>query len=130
MKLIITTEILLGISSVEELTIFMSDDNLSITWSPPSFYSIDIPQGIIATYHVIVKNKDGSIIVNINTTDTFYNNEFSNNLTVCDIYTVIVTAFTEQYTSNDVSSTREYSGSMLTNIIPNTTIALYYRLYS
>ena len=129
MKLIITTHILLGVSSVEELTIFMSDDNLSITWSPPSFYSIDIPQGIIATYHVIVKNKDGFVIVNINTTDTFYNNGFSNNLTVCDIYTVIVTAFTEQYKSIDVSSTREYSRSMLTNIIPNTTIALYYRLY-
>ena len=108
----------------------MSDDSLSITWSSPSFYSIDIPQGIIATYHVIVKNKDGFVLVNINTTDTFYNNRFSNNFTVCDIYTVIVTAFTEQYKSIDVSSTREYSRSMLTNIIPNTTITLYYRLYS
>ena len=92
----------------------MSHDNLSVTWSPPSFYSIDIPQGIVATYHVIVKNKDGFVIVNINTTDTFYNNEFSNNFTICDIYTVIVTAFTEQYVSIDVSSTREYSGSKLT----------------
>ena len=108
----------------------MSDDNLSVIWSPPSFYSEDIPQGIITTYHVIVKNKDGFVIVNINTTDTFYNNGFSNNFTVCDIYTVIVTAFTEQYKSIVVSSTREYFGSMLTNIISNTTITLYYRLYS
>ena len=92
----------------------MSDDNLSVTWSPPSFYSIDIPQKIVATYHVIVKNKDGFVIVNINTTDTFYNNGFSNNFTICDIYTVIVTAFIEQYVSIDVSSTREYSGSKLT----------------
>ena len=91
----------------------MPDYNISITWSPPSFYSNDIPQGIVATYHVYVKNKDGFVIVDVNTTDTFYNNRFSNNFTVCDIYTVIVTAFTEQYTSIDVSSTREYSGSKM-----------------
>ena len=90
------------------------ENNLSITWSPPSFYSDDIPQGSITTYHVIVQNKDGSTLVNTNTTDTFYNNGFSNNLSVCDIYTVIVTAFIEQYTSIDVSSTREYFGSKLT----------------
>ena len=103
----------LGISSVEDLLILMLN-NLSITWSPPSFHSNDIPQESITTYHVIVKNKDGSVITDVNTTDTFYNNGFSNNFTVCDIYTVIVTAFIEQYKSIDVSSTREYSGSKLT----------------
>ena len=92
----------------------MSDDNLFLTWSPLSFYSIDIPQGITTTYHVIVKNKDGIVLLNTNTTDTFYDNGCSNNFTVCDIYTVIITAFTEQYTSIDVSSTRECSGSRLT----------------
>ena len=66
------------------------------------------------TYHVIVQNKNGVVLVNINTTDTFYNNGFSNDFKVCDIYTVIITAFTEQYTSIDVSSTKEYSGSKLT----------------
>ena len=95
----------------------MPNNNISVTWSPPSFYSIDIPQGIVATYHVIVKNKDGFVIVNINTTDTFYNNGFSKNFTICDINTVIVTAFTEQYKSVDVNSTIEYSGSKLTNIL-------------
>ena len=89
-------------------------NSLSITWSPPSFYSDDIPQWSITTYHVTVQNKDGSLLVNTNTTDTFYNNGFSNKFTVCDIYTVIVTAFIEQYTSIGVSSTREYSGSKLT----------------
>ena len=84
-----------------------------MTWSPPSFYSDDIPQGSITTYHVIVQNKNGIVLTNINTTDTFYNIEFSNNFTICDINTVIVTAFTEQYTSIGVSSTREYSGSKL-----------------
>ena len=54
------------------------------------------------------------VLVLVNTTDTFYNNGFSNNFTICDIYTVIVTAFIQQYTSIDVSSTREYSGSKLT----------------
>ena len=103
----------LGISFVEDLLILMLN-NLSITWSPPSFHSNDIPQESITTYHVIVKNKDGSVITDVNTTDTFYNNGFSNNFTVCDIYTVIVTAFIEQYKSIDVSSTREYSGSKLT----------------
>ena len=65
-------------------------------------------------YHVIVKSKDGSMLVNISTTDAFYNNGYSNNFTICDIYTVTVTAFIEQYTSIDVSLTREYSGSKLT----------------
>ena len=89
-------------------------NNLSITWSPPSFHSNDIPQESITTYHIYVKSKDGFVIVDVNTTDTFYNNRFFNNFIVCDIYIVIVTAFTEQYKSIDVSSTREYSGSKLT----------------
>ena len=89
-------------------------NNLSITLSPPSFYSDDIPQWSITKYHVYIKSKDGFIIADTNTTDTFYNIEFSNNLSVCDIYTVIVTAFIEQYTLINVSSTREYSGSKLT----------------
>ena len=87
-------------------------NSLSITWSPPSFYSDDIPKGSITTY-VIVQNKDGTMLVNTNTRDTFYNG-FSNNFTICGIYIVIVTAFIKQYTSIVVSSTREYLGSKLT----------------
>ena len=70
-------------------------------------------KGSITTYHVIVQNKDGTMLVNTNTRNTFYNG-FSNNFTICGIYTVIVTAFIEQYTSIVVSSTREYLGSKLT----------------
>ena len=92
----------------------MIANSLSITWSSPSFYSDDIPQGSITTYHVIVKSKDDSVIINTNTTDTFYNDGCSNNFTVCDIYIVTVTAFTGQYESIDVSSVREYLGSKLT----------------
>ena len=102
----------LGISSVEALVILIAN-SLFITWSPPSIYSDDIPQGSITTYHVIAKSKDDSVLVNTNTTDTFYKG-FSNNFTICDIYTITLTAFIAQYTSIDVSSTREYSGSKLT----------------
>ena len=65
-------------------------------------------------HHVYVKKRDGSVLVNTNTTDTFYNNGLSNNITICGIYAVIVTAFTQQYKSIDVSSTEEYSGSKFT----------------
>ena len=91
----------------------MISNNLSLSWSPPSFYSDDIPQGIITIYHVIVQNKDSYVLLNINTTDTFYNSGFSSNLTVCDIYTATVTVFIQQYTSISVSSTKEYTESWL-----------------
>ena len=63
----------------------------SITWSPPSFYSNDIPQGSITIYHVYVQNQDGPVIVDVNTADTFY--QLPSNLTVCDSYDVSVQAF-------------------------------------
>ena len=47
----------LGISSVNNLDLNFIN-NLSITWSPPSFYSDDIPQESITTYYVIVKSQD------------------------------------------------------------------------
>ena len=102
----------IGISSVEELDFHLNNSSPSLLWFPPSFYSRDIPQGSITTYHVYVKNQDGSVIVDDNTTDTFY--ELPNKFTVCDIYTANITAFIEQYTSINVSSTKEYSGSKLT----------------
>ena len=117
----------LGITSVNNLDIYFNN-SLSITWSPPSFYSDDIPQGSITTYHVIVKNKDGIVLVNINTTDTFY--QLPSNLTVdCNSYNVIVTAFTEQYSSSATNATKENTGSKIILIIYN--IKYYYiiRLY-
>ena len=80
-------------------------------WYPPSFYSDDIPQDSITTYHVYVKNKDGSIIAYDNTTDTFY--QLPSNLTVCDIYTASVTAFIEQYSSLITTITEQYTGSKI-----------------
>ena len=88
----------------------------SLTWSPPSFYSDDIPQGSIATYHVIVKRQDGSIIVNVNTTYTFYVLP-SNIIVDCNSYNISVTAFFGQYNSYDATITKENTGSKIILII-------------
>ena len=100
-----------GISSVNDL--YMDFINIpSLTWSPPSFYSDDIPQGSVTTYHVIVKSQDDSIIVNVNTTDTYY--QLPSDLTVdCNSYNVSVIAFTEQYSSHDKTIAKENTGSKI-----------------
>ena len=101
----------LGISSVNNLD-FNFTNNPSITWSPPLFYSGDIPQGSITTYHVVVKSEDGSVIVNVNTTNTFY--QLPSNLTVdCNSYNVSVIAFIEQYSSPARNATIESTGSKI-----------------
>ena len=101
-----------GISSVNNLELNFTN-NPSITWSPPSFYSDDIPQGSITAYHVIIYNQDGSIIMNVNTTDTFY--QLPSNFTVCDVYSInaSVTAFIEQYSSLDTKFTEPNTGSKI-----------------
>ena len=104
----------LGISLVKQLNLDFNN-NPYLTWSPPSFYSNDIPQESIPTYHVIVKSQDGSVIADVNTTDTFY--QLPSNLTVCDIYTVSVTALIEQYTSPTTKITEQYTGSKIISII-------------
>ena len=87
------------------------DNNPSLTWSPPSFYSDDIPQGSITTYHVIVKSRGGSIIVDVITTDTLY--QLPSNLIVFGIYTASVTAFIEQYSSLVRTTTEQNIGSKI-----------------
>ena len=89
--------------------------NVFLTWSTPSFYSDDIPQGSITTYHVYVKRQDGSVIVDDNTTNTFY--QLPSNLTDCDIYTASVTAFIAQYSSLATTTTEQYTGSKIILII-------------
>ena len=68
----------LSISSVEDLNLDFAN-NPFITWSPPLFYSHDIPYWSITTYPVIVKSQNGYIIVDVITTDTFY--QLPSNLT-------------------------------------------------
>ena len=91
-------------------------NNPSLIWSPPSFYSDDIPRWSTTTYHVYVKNNDGSVIADVNTTDTFY--QLPSNLTeYCHIYIASVTAFIEQYSSLVTTITEQYTGSKIIAII-------------
>ena len=99
-----------GVSAVEHLVLNFIN-NPPLTWSPPSFYSNDIPHGSIITYHVYVVNQNGSIIVDDNTTDTFY--QLPTNFTDYDIYTASVTAFVQHYSSPVVTITKQKSESKI-----------------
>ena len=61
-------------------------------------------------------NQHGSLLHNttIATTDTYF---YLSNLTLCDIYTVIVTASTSQYTSLSVNTTNQYASESMFNSI-------------
>ena len=98
---------------MENFTFSLNTSSAWLTWSCPSFYSRDIPQGSFTTYHVYVKSKNGSIIVDDNTTNTFY--QLPRNFTVCDIYNIdaSVTAFIEQYSSLVKNATKENTGSKI-----------------
>ena len=74
---------------------------MNISWSPPSFYSNDIPQGSIPTYHIQLVGH-GDNILTATTTDTFY--EFVN-VSLCNTFNVSVTASVGNYISNSVNVT-------------------------
>ena len=100
----------------------------SLTWSRPSFYSDDIPQGSIPTYHVYIKSQDGSVIVDDNTTNTFY--QLPSDLIIhCNSYNISVTAFIGQYNSHDTTITKENTGSKIILIIYIKVIVFCIRLY-
>ena len=116
----------IGVSSVENLE-FDFNNNPSLAWSPPSFYSNDIQQESVTTYHVHVKSRNGSVIADDNTIDTFYH--LPNNLTICDIYTASVKAFIEQYSSPAIKTTEQNTGSKIIStidLISFCKIRLYY----
>ena len=49
-----------GVSPVRYLAFYSTLMNTHVlTWSPPSFYSDDIPQGSITIYHVYIESKGG-----------------------------------------------------------------------
>ena len=115
-----------GVSIVENLD-FNFNNNPSLAWSPPSFYSDDIPHESITTYRVHVKSQDGSVIADVNTTDTFYH--LPNNLTICDVYTASIRAIIEQYSSPATKTTEQNTGSKIISIIDlmsHCKIRLYY----
>ena len=99
---------LIGISPVEDLIISSSLNNfLYISWSPPSFYSNDIPQGSYHTYHIQLV---GDNILTATTTDTFY--EFVN-VSLCNTFNVSVTASVGNYISNSVNVTNDNHSKLL-----------------
>ena len=80
-----------------------------ISWSPPSFYSNDIPQGsdTISTYHIQLV---GDNILTATTTDTFY--EFVN-VSLCNTFNVSVTASIVNYISNSVNEINSDGSKLL-----------------
>ena len=97
----------------------------SLTWSPPSFYSDDIPLESIPTYHVYVKSKNNSLIADDNTTNTFY--QLPGYFTeYCNSYNVSVIAFIKQYSSPATNTTIESTGSKIVVNIYYYNILLHY----
>ena len=98
----------IGISPVENLIISSSLNNfLNISWSPPSFYSNDVPRGSDTTYHIQLV---GDNILTATTTDTFY--EFVN-VSLCNTFNVNVTASVGNYISNNVNVTNDNYSKLL-----------------
>ena len=96
-----------GVSPVEDLQFsFTSNNSLLITWSPPVYFSNDIPFGSTLSYNVLFTNKTGNIIVDTTTTNTFIEVD---NITDCDTFDVSVTAITVQYVS--INNTNRNNGS-------------------
>ena len=88
-----------GISSVENITFNdASNSSLKITWSPPDYFSNDIPIGSSISYNVSVTDDDGDVIVDTPTTNTFIE---VINITTCDTFDVSVTAIVTQHKSNN-----------------------------
>ncbi|XP_019851265.1 PREDICTED: uncharacterized protein LOC109581525 isoform X2 [Amphimedon queenslandica] len=94
-----------GISSVRDLFInFSSNNSLIITWSPPAYFSNDIPIDFSVSYkiHVTVGDEENTIKTNTNLVEV-------HNITQCDTFSVSVTAHVSQYTS--INETKENYGN-------------------
>ena len=97
-----------GITLVENLQFNFSliSSPSWLTWSPPLFSSENTP----ISYHIYMKNQHGQLLYNDITEDTSYE---LYNLTVCDIYTATVIAYSGEYSSGSVTIQREISVGML-----------------
>ncbi|XP_019857016.1 PREDICTED: uncharacterized protein LOC109585391 [Amphimedon queenslandica] len=87
-----------GISSVENLNINFTSNASLITWSPPLYFSNDIPHGSPVSYQVLVTDDERDIILDQTTPNT---NITVPNVSECDTFNVSVTAILDQYTSID-----------------------------
>ena len=89
---------------------------MSLTWSPPSFHSDDIPQDSITTYHVHIEGQDGFVVADVNTANTSYGLT-CNLIVICNSYNISVIAFIEQYSSPATTIIKETTGSKIISII-------------
>ena len=101
-----------GVSPVEDLQFhFTSNNLLCITWSPPVYFSNDIPIGSIFGYNILVTDENANdeeqpIIVDTTIRDTFFEVD---SITNCDTFNIDVTAVLAQHTSNN--NTERNTGS-------------------
>ena len=85
---------------------------LYISWSPPSFYSNDIPREADTTYHIQLVGDN--TLTATTTSDTFY--EFVN-VSLCNIFNVSVTASVGNYTSDSVNETNSNESKFFVDVI-------------
>uniref|UniRef100_A0A1X7SVJ0 Fibronectin type-III domain-containing protein n=1 Tax=Amphimedon queenslandica TaxID=400682 RepID=A0A1X7SVJ0_AMPQE len=125
-----------GVASVENLIMKFNSTSLLITWSPPVYFSNDVPLGSPVSYQVLVTDdEDGAII--LDTIIISNTNIAVPNLTDCDSFNISVTALIAQYTS--ITNTISNNGSngyavdiKITNdnfLTPNVTIKVVKQLY-
>ena len=77
-----------------------------VVWNPPSFVADDINS---LSYRVVIVNDNDNILVDIVTIE--WENEVSIDiLSICSIYTLIVTAYDNQYTSDSSIIQDQYIG--------------------
>ena len=75
-------------------------------WNPPSFVADDVNT---LSYRVVIINDNDNILVDIVTTEWEYEVSIDI-LSICSIYTLIVTAYDNQYTSDSSIIQEEYIG--------------------
>ena len=78
-----------------------------IFWSPPSFYSNDIPREADTTYHIQLV---GDNTLTATTTDTFY---VFGSISLCNIFNVSVTASVGNYISNSINFANDNHSKLL-----------------
>ena len=97
----------IAIGPVEELFFNVSMNEYAIVvWNPPSFVADDVNS---LSYRVFIKDDNYNPLVDIVTTEWEYEVSIDI-LSICSIYTVIVTAYDNQYTSDSSIIQEEYNG--------------------
>ena len=82
------------------------NEHAIVVWNPPSFVADDVNT---LSYRVVIINDNDNILVDIVTTEWEYEVSIDI-LSICSIYTVSVTAYDNQYTSDSSIIQEEYIG--------------------